>query len=214
MPLAESLRDPLDDNSLGAQWSNWGGGQVSETGGYLQMTSTLGAAYYGIDSAGGAIYDLTGSYAGCGVADAGNMSGTIASWEVYPINALIDGSNQLFWLIIPGSPATVKAYKKVGGTSTPIFSDTYSASTHRFFRIRERAGTTYWEYSADGRAYITAVSQPNPIAVTALVLDVLVGTWAAEASTTTAKFFNFNYRTVIARTPGLRPRPFAPGLAR
>ena len=58
-------------------------------------------------------------------------------------------------------------------------------------RLGESGGTTYWD-THDGSTWTNRHSATNPITVTALYADLQVGTWAAELSTTTVKFDNFN----------------------
>jgi hypothetical protein len=92
----------------------------------------------------------------------------------------------------------LRAYKKVAGVATQIASTAYVADNHRFLRIREASGTTYWDYSADGITWTNLTSQANPITMTALEVAIEAGTYASEASDTSAKFDDFN--TLYLRT--------------
>jgi hypothetical protein len=184
MALFETLTDNFDDNSLDAgKWTNYGS-NVSETSQQLQVTTTLAGDYAGIQSF--TTYDLTGSSARVQVVDAGNQA--LTSLEVYPCLLQIDASNYITWLVAGGN---IAVYKKVAGVSTSLFSTAYSSTTHTWFRIRESGGTTYWDTS-DGFTWTNRHSVANPITVTTLYADLQVGTWQAEASTTTVKFDNFN----------------------
>jgi hypothetical protein len=82
--------------------------------------------------------------------------------------------------------------KIVSGTPTNLASISFDSVNHKWFRIRESGGTTYWDTSVDGLTWTNRHSVANPIAVTALMLEVLIGTWQVEGSTTSAKFDNLN----------------------
>lgn len=184
MALFETITDNFDDNSIDTgKWTTYGS-NVSETSQQLQVTTTLAGDYAGVQTL--ATYDLTGSSVRVQLIDAGNQS--LASLEVYPGLLQIDSNNYVTWLVAGGN---IAAYKKVAGVATSLYSAAYSSSTHQWFRIRESGGTTYWD-TYDGSTWTNRHSATNPITVTALYADLQVGTWAAELSTTTVKFDNFN----------------------
>jgi hypothetical protein len=193
---SSSMSDNFDDNSLDAKkWVDWGGAQTVETNQEFEITGTTTAAYYGVDSADRV--DMTGDSVLVQLVNIG--SSTIASWEVYPLNCAIDANNQLFWGYF-AADNTVKAYKKVATVSTSVYSATYDSAVHKWFRIRESAGTTYWDTSVDGTTWTNRANEANPIAVIDFVVDMLAGTWAAEVATATAKFDNYNNPPAAAST--------------
>lgn len=180
--------DSFNDNSLDtAKWNNWGTYDtgIAETLNRLQLTTKqTDGAYLGIKSDN--TYNLTGAYAQVEVVNAGNQS--LESYEAYPlVLSTSDEANQIYFAIIAG---TLYAYKTVSGTPTSLATATYSATNHRFLRIRENAGTTYWETSADGEVWSILYSVANPITITALNVMINCGTWQTEASTTTLKIDN------------------------
>ncbi|MBA2706145.1 MAG: exo-alpha-sialidase [Blastocatellia bacterium] len=170
------------------KWTQFGTATVpSETGTVLQYATSTTAGYGGyttIDQ-----FNLTGSSMSIQVVDAGNQA--LASLEVNPIQVIktADTNNKLFWLITGGN---LRPYKKVSGVTTALATNlTFSATTHKYLRIRELSGTTYWEYSADRFTWTTHHSEANPITITSVYQETTVGTWAAEASGTNVQFDDF-----------------------
>jgi len=183
-----SLRDSFNDNSLAAVWAFWGGTTNAEANTNIEITSVLAGAYGGMDS-GISVFDATGGFASVQVKDAGNQA--LASLEVYPIQLDQDATNNVFFLIAGNA---LYAYKTVAGTPTQLATVAYNSSTMKYVRIREAGGTTFWQYSANGLYWATLHSAANPITMTAVSVQVFIGTYAVELSTTTVKFDNFNIR--------------------
>lgn len=198
-PYTSSVTDNWSSGTIDtSKWTNWGGSNVTVSNEELAMTSSLGGGYYGVDSGvDSRLYDMTGSSIVNKVVNAGNQS--IGSWEVYPIYAYINGdsSNQFFFFIGEGK---LRAYKKVNGVSNWLAQTDYNATNHKWFRIRESGGTTYFDTSANGTSWTNFASVANPFSVTGMVIGSEVGTWATESSTTSAVFDNFNYATAPTAT--------------
>jgi hypothetical protein len=184
--LFSSLIDNFSSGSLSPVIWNHSATNVNVVAQQLQISSTLTAVEYQLFSV--SFYSLISSQVAIQVVNAGNEA--INSWEVYPI-ILQDASNQnrLYWYIIQGA---IAAYKMVAGTATQVFFATYSAATHQWLRIREAAGITYWEYSANGIGWTTAHSEADPITETSLQMLVQAGQFNVEAQTTTAILDNVN----------------------
>jgi len=203
--LIATITDNFNDNVLDiGKWSNWGGAQVAETSAQLQFTSTLASGYYGVDSNDAVItkvFDLRSSSVSVKVANAGNQS--IPSFEFYfqldqdaDKNGFGEGTNTLWFRITGG---TIQAFKTVAGSATGLNSATYNSTTHKYLRIREASGTTYWEYSSNGVSWSTLDSQSNPITPDRMVLKLFIGTWQVEGSTTVAAVDDVNI------TPNITP---------
>lgn len=193
--LVETLQDNFNDNSLdNTKWGTFGSG-VSESSQQLNITvNGASPEYTGLYAANDGVnpttYDLTGSYGLVEIKSTGTLN--ITSWEIY-LSFEIDGSNAIFWVITTGGGGTLTAYKKISNTQTSIFSEAYSATDHRWLRIREAGGTTYWDTSADGVTWVNKVSASNPIVVTALKPILMAGMWQNESpNNRTAVFDNFN----------------------
>ncbi len=185
-PLMESLTENFDDNSIDtSKWVDNSSGQIVETNQQLELTSTVGAAYYNWQ--GYSLFNLTGSSIYAEIVDKGNQ--TLTSFEFYPLTVSLDASNEVGFSILGGN---IGAWKKVAGSGSHNNTVAFNATTHKYVRIREASGTTYWEYSSDASSWSTLRSEANVFAVTALKAQMVVGTWQAEASTGTGIIDNIN----------------------
>lgn len=178
--------------------SLWGGnfGTLSFSGGGFLITNP--ASYTGYGGMGtNQSYNLTNDAIYCSVGNLGSQS--LASCESIPVQVNDSGgTNKLFWYANSGS---IYAFKTVSGTQSIITSTTYNSSTMKWFCISEgtgrksgtgTAGTTYFEYSADGKTWTLFTSLSDPITVTALLLNPSLGTYASEASSTTMLINSYN----------------------
>lgn len=142
-------------------------------------------------------YNMTNDCVYCKVGNLGSQS--LASCESVPLGLIDSGNtNKLFWYANSGS---IYAFKTVAGTQTQITSATYNSSTMKWFCISEGtarksgtgvAGTTYFEYSADGKTWTLFTSLTDPITMTALIVNPSLGTYASEASPTTMVIDSYN----------------------
>ena len=122
----------------------------------------------------------------------------LTSFETYPVQLFIDGSNSVTWII---NQNICNARKKVAGVNTVVGSNlAYDANIHKYFKIREADGVTYWDWSTDGIIWTNLTSTPNVIAMTSLKCEPTAGTFGTEASGTTSVLDNFNY--VPTNKPG------------
>lgn len=184
MALISTLTDNFDDNSLdGAKWTDGGG--TAETNQQLEITTTTAANNVrGIYS--NSLYDATGSSMSIKVVDAGNQD--LVTYRCYPCWLYISGLENIFLYI---NQNTIYAAYGNYGSGTTVASTAYVAASHKYFRIREASGTTYWDYSADGISWSNLGSVANPYTMTNFEVDI--GTFTnSELSTTVAKFDDFN----------------------
>lgn len=184
----ESFYDNFDDPVIDpAKWINWGGNHVVLNNGQVEITAGPEAEYYGINTQYG--FDLTGSYASCELVDAGNQS--LTKVEVTPVEFtnLIDRNDSMKISVENG---TVYCFKVVNTVATNLYNVAYNSSVHKFFRIRESGGTTYWEYSTNGTSWTTMYSEANPFEITRLEYQFYAGFWDTDVSGTTAIFDNVN----------------------
>lgn len=183
-----SLIDNFDDDSRDtSKWTQFGAG-IAEANRQLEMTTQAAGGYMGYTSL--QPHKLESSTAHIRLVNAGNQS--IVSLEVYPVQFYTDSNNNVFWLVAGGA---ISAYKRVGGVTTQLATTTYLTNVHKWLRLREQSGTTYWEYSENGTTWVTFHSAANPIPVVSGYIEISTGTWQAEAQTTTAKLDNFNVTT-------------------
>ena len=197
MASTASLNDNFNDNSIdAAKWIFDAGGQVVETNQQMEMSSITGGNYVGIYSGhGGSIadyYDLTESSITVQIVDPG--SPTLASWEMYPIHCQQSNHQNNLWMMIrlDSSVKKIHAYKKVLNVDTDLASVNFDANLHKWFRIRETGGTTFWQYSTNGISWTTLWSETTPITITAMQMTCFIGTWQAEGSTTKGIYDNYN----------------------
>lgn len=192
MALMQTVQRNLNNNALPSGFGTFGSGHAY-TNQRLEMQSQLASTYSGLDT-GGTTYDLTGSFASIQFVGYEAGATSIPSYEIYPLNISDSTSNNALQIIlqVSGGAFQVRAYKRVSGVGTQLATEAYNAAKHRWFRIRESGGTTYWEYSPNGRTWVTMTSAANPITVTALRFGVMLGTWQAEGTQAKCYFDNFN----------------------
>ena len=191
MAKAHTLVDNFNDNATdSAKWVAYGnpGGaadRLREANGRLEIRPASGASgYSGYESV--ATYDLTRSYASVEVVRA--LSTPAAAAGTF-LRAHIDGNNRIELGISQGliSPLYV-----VAGSYTYFEQRPYDPDLHRWLRLRERDGTTYWETSRDGCDWTVLASRPNPINLGAVRLTIATGAYQAVTAPGTVIFDNFN----------------------
>lgn len=187
MGKISELIDSFNDNSRDTtKWPTikvFGTGvTVTETGGQLviQPASATGSNYSGYQSG---TYDLTGSFALVQVVQATTSASSDTS-----MNVDIDDPNSLNFTMENG---TLYAFQKVANVRTTIQSTSYSATTHKWWKIREASGTTYWDTSIDGITWTNFANTPNPLTVTSMYVWLNAGTFASVTPNATI-FENFN----------------------
>lgn len=177
----------LIDNGRSINTSLWTpfGPNYSDSGSALVVTSALASTYSGANS--NANYDLTSSTYTMEIPAAGTQ--TITTWEVFPCKLQIDGNNWVSWRINGGN---IMCRHVVTGTTTDSGSTAYSATTHKWLRLREASGTLFWEYSSNGTSWTSLFSMADPITLTSLQAQISAGTFGTEVSTTSAQFALIN----------------------
>ncbi|SET49100.1 hypothetical protein [Nonomuraea wenchangensis] len=181
---ASELRDTFTGTTLDtALWTatNNAGVTGSQNDVYQFEISGSAVAFSQIASAG--TYDLTGSAFAVELVDAGSQA---TGLEVYAI-VEADAINRLFFVIAGGF---VGIYKVVSGSQSSLAFHSYSPADHRWLRIREDAGTTYWEASPDGSSWAELHSEATPITVTSTRLILQAGAWQAVGADTTVVWDN------------------------
>ncbi|HEY0036816.1 MAG TPA: vanadium-dependent haloperoxidase [Longimicrobium sp.] len=190
MAKAHTLVDNFNDNSTDtAKWNPYGSpgsaaDRLREVNGRLEIRPASGAAgYSGYESL--ATYDLTRSHAAVEVVSA--LSAPVPA-GVY-LRAQIDSNNKIELGISGGIISPVHV---VAGNYTFFDERPYDPDLHRWLRLRERDGNTYWETSPDGCEWMVLASRPNPINLGAVRLSVLTGSYQTVTAPGVAIFDNFN----------------------
>ena len=183
-PKAATLVDPMHGSSLNA--TLWvGNGTISESASGLLFTNPASyTGYTNIVSNG--FYDMTGSSFSVRVVDPGLQS--IFSWEIQLQVQDATNANNLQFLLNKNS--LLIQYKVAGATTNPTFLS-YNPALHKYWRIREAGGTTFWDWSTDGLSWTNIYSHANVIPVTALQAKLTAGTYNAETTATTVTYDNF-----------------------
>lgn len=181
----ETLKDDFNDNSLDtSKWFNWGGVNVSETNNELEITTNAGANWYGIESVNK--YDLTGSYVHVRLVTPGDTSILYHMTMVY---VQLDTNNQIKFST---EASTLIAEKSVAGVNVQVATIAYDPAVHKWLKLRESAGTIYWDYSIDGQIWTNFTSLANPFDITSVNIDLGSGNWQATSGGTTSKFDDLN----------------------
>jgi hypothetical protein len=193
--------DNFDDNSISASWDNWGLAQVTESSQRLNLTTTTGAGYYGIQRV--STLDVNESYVGTRTVSAGNQS--LASYGAYPIAVQFSSGNDAYWVISGG---VIACWTTVGGSGTLRSSTTYNATNHAWLRVGEVGGNIRWEYSSDGTTWNTQTTLANPFSGDTVGIPyIMVGTDAGEASTTTLQVDDYSTWTAVTEVTGTAVAP-------
>ena len=82
--------------------------------------------------------------------------------------------------------------QNVGGVTTVLEHVPYDPVQHRWLRLRERAGITYWETAPDGVSWQIVHSRANPFVLTAVRFEFGVRVTVAHPAPGFAVFDNFN----------------------
>ncbi len=145
---SSTVTDSFDTAPFSPIWENWSvpGCTIAETGGDLVMTFTgLDGAFCGIGSR--HLVDLRDSEL---VLDATNVPPE-TMFVIY-FQVIRPGDDETH-LEINREGNTLGFEQTVDGTDTATGSTLYSATDHRYWRLRESGGTIFWDTSPDGVAW-------------------------------------------------------------
>ena len=187
MAKAHTLVDTFNDDVLDTgRWAVTGTAtEVREVNQRVELRppGNTAAAYVSYHSV--ALYDLTDSEAMVElVQPLRPAAGALAFFSI-----IKDSSNKLN---IEVAGANLAAWQRCGGTDAYLAQVPYEPGRHRWLRVRERAGRTWWETSADGEEWEVLHSAANPFALTAVKLQIGAGTHTAVPSPGVAVWDNFN----------------------
>jgi hypothetical protein len=189
MAKAHTLVDNFNDNAIDAtRWTAYGSPtplaeRTREVNGRIEVRPASGAAgYSGLESA--ASHDLTDSEVRIELMRALTQ---LSNTETYL--AVNKGADYVEFLITGGF---LRCGVKLAGQYTLPGVQPYEPDRHRWLRIRERSGTTFWETSADGSEWTVAASRANPFVLTVVTFELGAGTYGTVIAPGTAVFDNFN----------------------
>ncbi len=192
-----TLSDTFPGTKLnGALWHAYG--TVALAGGIVTLTDVARTAQYsGIKSL--AQYDLTDSQLEAQLVSAGAQAdSTQACLHVVDSG----GTNSLTFMVTGGK---LEAQQQVAGSYSTLASAPYSAASMAWLRIREAAGKTHFDYSADAKTWTALWSGPDPIKQTALNAVIQHGMRSATDPQTSSRWAmaNPSAAVLLATTTGL-----------
>src|SRR5215218_701162 len=147
MAKAFTLADNFGDDSIDSRWISFGNPapateRVRETNGRIEVRPASGTTgYSGLVSAG--TYDLTNSQFSAELVR--TLRAVPAAQTL--VRAKVDDNNLVHVLVSGG---TLYCTAEVAGATTDHAVLPYDPRLHRFVRLRDQAGTLYWEASPDG----------------------------------------------------------------
>jgi hypothetical protein len=210
--LFGSLQDTFGGSSLNATlWANQSAGSSTavEGGGVLTLTqqaSSTNSAVIGSNST----YDLTGSSITVELVQA--ETGTTNSQSCFQV---LNAAGTQGYFYFENSGFLEGSYEHTSGTYVTVFSIAYSATAHKWLRLRESAGTTYWDAAPDGLTWTNLGSVADEITLTALYVTVAQQPNVATDPAAFSTWANFNVvpSLVYSGTDGTLGSAAVPGHA-
>ncbi|HEU0076631.1 MAG TPA: hypothetical protein VFQ76_03215, partial [Longimicrobiaceae bacterium] len=181
MAKAHTLVDNFNDNQVDTTlWVV--SGNTRETNGRVEIrpqSNWVNSPGY----ASLATYDLTGSQVWIELVESLDAAGADTG--------LVAVFTDIHYVQLSVRAGQLECLQVVGGSRTVLEHVPYDPVEHRWLRLREWAGTTYWETSPDAAAWRTLHGRPNPIALT--IVQLQFGTRVPSVpSPGVAVFDNFN----------------------
>ncbi len=136
--------------------------KVTSAAGALRIDHTTGPQYNRLVSVN--TYDLTASSLYCKILDFGNQA--LLS-HVVNFGVWLDASNLTFFSV---EQNLLDAYKTIAASQTSVGSSALDTSLHRWIRLREAGGTTFFDTAPDGVAWTNRYSVANPFVMNRLTV--------------------------------------------
>lgn len=168
---ASSVRDDFDDGVVARSYNNWssmGPCTGREVDGAFELSfSGSGDAWCGVETR--QLVDLRDDAISIEVPTAPGFSTAEAFFE-----ALTPAGDKVQMGRGPGGLFTEIRQ----GNRQPAWQEIpYDPVFHRFWRLRESGGQTYWDTSADGVTWTNRFSAATAIDVSAVIIDAAAGHW-------------------------------------
>lgn len=156
MPLLGTLIDSFNDNVVDpVKWPN-SYGTYTETGGRARVTCDTNFNAY----ASATVYTLAGSEVRCQVFPPVDGGATSEAWAQVQISTSTAGTDAI--IEVNAATGNLMMSVRTGFFDPGSVSIAYNPVTHAWLRIREAAGTMYWETSPDGAAWTVRRSTTSP----------------------------------------------------
>jgi hypothetical protein len=183
-PKTDTFKDSFK-SGISAHWFKEGSTKPMAQNGAVVINHAATREYNDLRSVNR--YDLTGSSAYVQVLDFGNQA--LQSHDVY-FHLANDSSNSVAML---ATGNTLSARITVAGVGTKIGpSIPLDPVAHRWWRIREASGTTYFDTSPDSVTWTNRWSVADPINLTSLDIILMSGGSKTESEGSGAIFDNLN----------------------
>lgn len=194
-PKIDTLTDDFAGTVVTTKWPNASGG-VSYSGGVGQIPIS-GGVYNSFESA--QAYDFASSAMSVQWASVPDLTVGAASREVL-FRAYIDANNDAT-MYRSGTNTSIGLRLRTTGSN----SDTIVTTSDTWWRIRESAGTMYWDTSSDGSTWTNRRSLAHSFSagqLGAIRAQILSGDYGVEASaTTTCDNFNVAGSATLTASP-------------
>lgn len=154
--LFAALIDNFNDNELGPEWGDSYGGAV-EVGGRARVPCLIGT-YAGYQT--GRAWSLAGSSVYVKLVTRPSASGASEAYCSFQVTSATDGTSAGFTCnVVTGM---LRLFSNVDYWDDTALELTYSATDHRWLRLRETAGTLYWDTAPDGATWTNRRTLATP----------------------------------------------------
>lgn len=205
-----SLQDSFSGSAIDT--SKWtvtadSGTSALQMGGRLKLIGPAAGTTGYVSVASKNTYDLTNKSVFISMPRIATRSRFESFCESYPIQIGLDATHFFDWAIWNGG---LTAHDKNGGSRNDLYSTTYSATTHRWFRIRHQTSDNkiYWDTAPATASnpplesqWVNRFSETAPFAITAIGVSVTLGAWSGPSvDTGTLSVDGFNCPAVFTGT--------------
>jgi hypothetical protein len=181
----KTLADDFNDGVYGSAWNApqlYAGATAGESSGVFSISPANTEAY--ISSA--LVYNFNESAISVEVLETLSL---VASADTCLM--LISADSSRFISMCQSADKLRCQFHDPSGAVTTTASIPYSSTQHRFWRLRQSSGVTFWEASADGANYSQIASSAIPFGLDHLAIQLLASYWTT-GSAGTARFDNLN----------------------
>jgi hypothetical protein len=182
-----ALTDDFQDPSPGRSWLRSytePGCTLTETGGELVAKLPVNMVGYCAYIA-SASYDLTESEIAVEVPA---MVNTASLADAF----LRIESEGVGYLEMVQSEGTLEFRREIGGMGVTLGAVVYNPMSHRWWRVREKGNTTFYEYSSNGTAWQIGAQEATALDLTAVDIHIGGGTYLGVAAPGEVHFDNVN----------------------
>ncbi|MER5601515.1 hypothetical protein [Streptomyces sp. NPDC002265] len=180
--LADDFDDGVRDPVL------WSGsyGDIAEADGRARVPCTTGYAAYATASA----YSLASAQVACRVHPPAAGGATDEALAEVLVLSGTGGTDAGFSL--NAVTGTLRLVSRTGYADPAEVALTYSPSDHAWVRLRESAGSLYWETSADGVTWTTRRTAASPAWVSGTALELVLAAHRGSGLDDFAEFDDLN----------------------